>query len=69
MAVEDLGAVRASGGRSRQVRWDSKTGEILVEGKPGIFGEGNMKRIGLTTKNRGEAINYAKEWLEADISR
>lgn len=69
MAIKELGKVQSSGGRSRKVKWDEKTGEIYVEGKPGLFSGGTMKKIGMKTKNSSDAMNFAKGWLDQDSSR
>lgn len=69
MTIKELGKVRADGGRTRKVKWDDRSGDIYVEGKPSLFGGGTMKKIGMTTNNSGDAINFAKSWLEHDKSR
>ena len=69
MAIIELGTVRASGGRVRKVQWDDRTHDILVEGKVGFFGGGSMRRIGITTKDSGKAMEFARNWLESDSSR
>lgn len=69
MAVRELGKIQASGGRSRKVKWDEKTGDIYVEGKPGTFSSGSMKKIGMSTKDRADAMSYAQSWLDSDRNR
>ena len=69
MSIKELGKIRAEGGRTRTVKWDDRTGDIYVEGKPGLFSGGNMKKIGMTTKNSADAMNFAKGWLDQDKSR
>lgn len=69
MAFQKLGKVRASGGRVRRVDWDDKRGEVYVEGKPGLFGGGGMRRIGILAKTSSDAMNYAQGWLNQDMSR
>lgn len=69
MAIRELGKVQSSGGRSRKVKWDDRTGEIYIEGKPSILSDGPMKKIGMKTKNSSDAMNFAKGWLDQDSSR
>lgn len=69
MAIKELGKIKSSGGRTRKVKWDERSGEIYVEGKPSLFGGGTMKKIGMTTKNSGDAMNFAKSWLDQDTNR
>ena len=69
MSITGLGKVRASGGRSREVKWDEKTGEIYVEGSPGIFGSGEIKKIGIQSRDRLDILNIAQTWLESNSSR
>lgn len=69
MAFEKLGKVPASGGRLRRVDWDTKQGDVYVEGRPGLFGGGNMLRIGILAKTSSDAVNYAQGWLNQDTSR
>jgi hypothetical protein len=69
MSIKELGKVRADGGRTRTVKWDDRTGDIFVEGKPSLFGGGTMKKIGMTTKNSADAMSFAKSWLDQDRNR
>jgi hypothetical protein len=46
------------------ISWDERSGDIYVEGSPGFFGGGDMKKIGITAKNSGDAMVFAKAWLE-----
>jgi len=69
MAIENVGKVNASGGRSRDVQWDTKNVEVLVRTKSGMLSSGNMKRTGLRTDCRGDVFSIAQSWLESDRSR
>ncbi len=69
MSRIELGKVRASGGRNRRVQWDDRSHEIYVEGQSGLFGGGSMRRIGVRTRNRGDVIEFARSWLDADSAR
>lgn len=66
MAIEDIGKVDASGGRTRKVQWDSRSGEIYVQGKPGFLSDGHMRRIGIKTMKKADAISYAQRWLDSN---
>ena len=63
MGIKSLGKVKA-GDKTRKVSWDERSGDIYVEGSPGFFGGGDMKKIGITAKNSGDAMVFAKAWLE-----
>jgi hypothetical protein len=69
MTIIELGRVRASVGRNRKVQWDDRSHEVYVEGKPGFLGGGSMRRIGITTRNRGDVMEFARSWLEDDPAR
>lgn len=66
MTIKEIGTVRASGGRSRKVRWDDKTGEVYVTDGGFISG---YNSTGVKVKSAAAALDYAKEWLEADKKR
>ncbi len=69
MAIEELGKVHSDkGGRTRLVKWDSQSGDIYVEGRGG-FTSGSMKKIGMKTKNKADAMEFARSWLDADRDR
>lgn len=69
MAFQKLGKVRAKGDRVRRVDWDDTRGEVYVEGRPGLFGGGEMRRIGIIAKSSSDAMIFAQGWLNQDMRR
>ncbi|MCB9959699.1 MAG: hypothetical protein H6843_13970 [Rhodospirillaceae bacterium] len=59
MSIQQLGKVKSSNGRTRKVSWDEKSGEVYVDGR----------NIGVTTKNKGDVMEFARGWLDSNPSR
>lgn len=62
MGMKTLGKVKA-GTRLVRYRGMSEAGGVSLRGSPGFFGGGDMKKIGITAKNSGDAMVFAKAWL------